>query len=61
MKEKLFELIKQLDPDLQELVAEVIEKEREYIDLIKPRGVKEDIRDIIDKHAKYSEPSGGNK
>jgi uncharacterized protein YaaR (DUF327 family) len=60
MKEKLLELIKQLDPDLQELVAEVIEKEREYIDLLKPRGVKEDIRDLIDKHAKYQESSGDN-
>jgi hypothetical protein len=58
MLEKLIELIKQLDPDLQELVAEVIEKERDYIDLLKPRGVKEDIRDLIDRHAKYDEDRG---
>lgn len=61
MKEKLLELIRQLDPDLQELVAEVIEKEREYIDYLKPKGIKEDIRDLIDKHVKFSEISGDNK
>ena len=53
MKEKLLELIKQLDPELQLVVAEVIEKEREYMDMLKPKGIKEDIRDIIDKHVKY--------
>jgi len=52
MKEKLLELIKQIDPTLQEIVIEVIEKEREYIDYLRPRGIKEEIRDIIDKYAK---------
>ncbi len=52
MKEKLIELIKQLDPELQGLVAEVIEKEREYLDYLKPRGVVEDIRELIDRYAK---------
>jgi hypothetical protein len=61
MREKLLALIKQLDPDLHELVAEVIEKEREYIDLQKPRGVKEDIRDLIEKHAKFQTDKGDNK
>jgi hypothetical protein len=61
MREKLLELIRQLDPDMQELVIEVIEKERDYIDLLKPRGVKEDIRDLIDKHAKYPELIGDDK
>lgn len=53
MKNKLIELIKDLDPELQAIVAEVIEKEREYLDMLKPRGVKNDIRDIIDKYARY--------
>ena len=52
MKEKLIELIKQLDPELQVLVAEVIEKEREYLDYLKPRGLVEEIRDLVDRHAK---------
>ena len=53
MKEKLIELINKLDPELQMIVAEVIEKEREFLDMLRPRGVKEEIRDIIDKYAKY--------
>ena len=52
MKKKLLELIKQLDPELQGLVAEVIEKEREYLDYLKPRGVVEEIKDLIDRYAK---------
>lgn len=53
MKNKIAELIRQLDPEIQELVGEVIMLEREYLDLLKPRGVKEDIRDVIDKYAKH--------
>ena len=53
MKEKLRELILQLDPELQELVAEVILKEREYLDMMKPRGVKEEIRDAVDRIARH--------
>jgi hypothetical protein len=58
MHEKLFELIKNLEPDLRELVVEVIEKEREYIDYLKPKGIKEDIRELIDKYAKHGIGSG---
>lgn len=53
MKEKLIKLIKQLDPDIQELVAEAIEKERDYLDYLKPRGLVEELRDLVDKYAKY--------
>ena len=53
MKEKLMELIQQLDPEIQALVAEVISLERDYVDMVKPRGVKKDIREVIDKYAKY--------
>lgn len=61
MQEKLLELIKTLDPDIQELVAEVLEKEREYLDMLKPKGVKEEIRDLIDRHAKYDGDGGDSK
>ena len=54
MKQRLLELIKKIDPEIQMIVGEVIEKEREYIDMVKPRGIKEDIKDIIDKHAKFN-------
>jgi hypothetical protein len=54
MREILAELIRDLDPDIQELVAEVIRLEREYLDMIKPRGVVQEIREQIDKYAAES-------
>ena len=53
LQEKLLTLIRQLDPEIQELVAEVIVLERDHLDMLKPRGIKEKIRDAIDKYAKY--------
>lgn len=53
MREKIQELIKTLDPDIQELIATVILLEREHLDQKKPH-VKEAIRDQIDKYAKES-------
>jgi len=50
---RILGLIRKLDPDLQEVVAEVISLERENLDWQKPHGVKDKIRDIIDKHAKH--------
>ena len=52
MKQKLAELIGELEPEIQELVAEVILLEREYLDT-GTRGVKEKIRDLIDKYARH--------
>lgn len=54
MREILATLIKDLDPDIQELVAEVIRLEREHLDMKNPRGVVQDIRDEIDKYAQQS-------
>jgi hypothetical protein len=53
VQEKLVELFLELDPDIQELVAEVVRMEREQLDMKKPR-VKEQIRDQIDRIAKDS-------
>lgn len=61
MRDKLLDLIKNLDPDIQELVAEVLEKERDYLDMLRPRGIKEEIRDLIDKHAKHDGDGGESK
>lgn len=60
MKEKLLELIRQLDPEIQELVAEVILLEREHLDMLKPHGIKEKIRDAIDKYARYGIGADGD-
>lgn len=51
VQEKLVELFHELDPDIQELVAEVIRMEREQLDMKRPR-VKDQIRDQIDRIAK---------
>ncbi len=61
MREKLVELIAQFDPEVQEVVAEVIAKEREYLDLLKPRGVKEDIEHTIDRVARHGANQGGRR
>ncbi len=53
MKEKLVGLIGQFEPEVQAVVAEVIAKEREYLDMLKPRGIKEDIEHIIDRTARH--------
>jgi uncharacterized protein YaaR (DUF327 family) len=61
MRDKLLDLIKNLDPDIQELVAEVLEKERDYLDMLRPRGIKEEIRDLIDRHAQNDSDAGESK
>jgi hypothetical protein len=59
MKERLAKLITQFDQDTQVVVAEVIAKERERLDMLKPHGIKEDIQHIIDRVAKYGADEGG--
>lgn len=58
VQDKLIELFGALDPDIQELVAEVIRMERELIEMKKPR-VKDQIREQIDRIAKDSLKSEG--
>jgi hypothetical protein len=58
MQEKLLTLIRQLDPEVQELVSEVILLERDHLDMLRPR-VKDKIRDTIDKYARHG--SGGDE
>lgn len=60
MREKLGELILQLDPEVQTVVAEVIGKERERLDMLRPHGIMDDIEDIIDRVARHGE-SGGTR
>jgi hypothetical protein len=49
--QNLIKLINDLEPELIEIVTEVISKEREYSDYLRPRGVKEEIMGIIEKYA----------
>ncbi len=61
MKERLVKLIAQFEPEVQAVVAEVIAKEREYLDMLKPRGVKEDIERVIDRIARHGPDEGGRR
>jgi hypothetical protein len=51
MKERLRELIMELDPEIRHIVAEVVALERENLDLRSPQ-IKGKIRDIVDKYAR---------
>lgn len=59
MREQLVTLIKQFDPEVQAVVAEVISKERERLDMLKPHGIMDDIEAIIDRVARHGEGRGG--
>lgn len=61
MREQLVTLIKQFDPEVQAVVAEVIAKEREHLDMLKPRGIMDDIEDVIDRVARHGEGRGGRR
>lgn len=58
MRDKLATLIGQFDPEVQAVVAEVIAKERERLDMLRPHGIMDDIEDIIDRVARHGESEG---
>lgn len=53
MRENLAQLIVKFEPEVQTIVAEVIAKERERLDMLKPRGIMDDIEHIIDRVAQH--------
>lgn len=59
IREKLLTLMSQFDPEVQAVVAEVIAKERERLDMLSPHGIMDDIEDIIDRVARYGIEKGG--
>lgn len=52
LREKIISLFKECEPEVQEILAEVLAKEWEKLSLDKPKGIKEDIRAIIDDKAR---------
>jgi len=52
MNEKMKEMIATLDPEIQELVTQVIATERRYLDMKTPVGVKQEIKTLIESHVK---------
>jgi len=55
IREKIISLFKEYDAEVQEVVAEVLEKEWEKLSMLNPRGIKDDIRAIIDARARLSD------
>jgi hypothetical protein len=51
MREKLKELIQDLDPEIRGIVSDVVELEGEYLDSRRPQVINK-IRDIVDRYAK---------
>lgn len=52
LKERLLELFRKYDADVQEVIAEVVTLEQEHISMKNPRGIKEKIKEVIDRVAK---------
>jgi|GEM_PF-4443496 hypothetical protein len=50
MRERLGELMNELDTEVREIIGQVVRLERENMDAQKPR-VREEIKDIISKRA----------
>lgn len=55
LKEKILELFREYDPEVQEVITRVLEEEWAHLSLEKPRGIKQKIRQIIDDEAKIRE------
>ena len=51
LKDRLMELFKEYEPDVQDVIAEVLALEQEHISMERPR-VKQPIRQIIDRVVK---------
>ena len=55
IREKIISLFKEYDGEVQEVVAKVLEKEWEKLSMLNPRGIKDDIRAIIDAQVGLSD------
>ena len=52
LKDRIIKLFKGYEPEVQKIIEEVLEIEQEYISMKSPRGVKEAIRETIDRAIK---------
>lgn len=55
LKEKISELLKEYDPEIQNLIERVLEEEWALLSYERPRGIMEKIRQIIDVEVKNYE------
>ena len=61
LQKQILELFSDVDPDLREVVADVLMIELELIHMGKPRGVMEKINDILEHVARISVQEGGHE
>lgn len=52
LKERLKALFKSYDPPIQQIIFEVGELEQQYISMKNPRGIRDEIDEIVTKVAK---------
>ena len=57
IKQKMLELLSDsdFDPEVREVVLRVIEEEYKRLDTIRPRGIKDEIRKIIEQEVALNE------
>lgn len=55
VREILSDFLKDVDPDVRDVLTEVLLAEQRKIDMQKPRGIKEEIRDLIDARVRHEE------
>ena len=55
IRERISQLLKEFDLDVQKVVESVIQVEYFRLDTKKPRGIKDDIRKIIEQEVKRDE------
>ncbi len=52
LKDRVIELFNGYEEDVQKVISEVLAIEQEYISMKMPRGVKEEIKEAIDRAVK---------
>ena len=55
LKEKILELFKECEPEVQSVIARVLDEEWALLSYERPRGIMEKIRQIIDAEVKNYE------
>jgi hypothetical protein len=56
VRDLLLEFLNEAEPDVREVLTEVLVAEQRKIDSSNPKGIKEEIRDIVDARVRSEEP-----
>lgn len=60
LQKQILSLFEDIDPELKEVVAEVLLIEQEFIHMERPRGVMERIDQVLDRVARHALTEEGN-